>query len=57
MLAHWTGLSHAPPSHTPEFEIWDTERREIEHEVELQLAATRLSVEGLEQAWENWQAF
>ena len=47
-------LPSPPPEHTPEYDQWDRCRKEIEQEVDLNLAETRLSVEGLDAAWENW---
>lgn len=48
-------LGPAPPEGTAEYEEWEKSKKEVESEVELRLAETRLSVEGLEESWEKWR--
>ena len=43
------------PADLTEQQEWDKRKKELESEVDLQLAETRLSVDGLEESWDQWQ--
>ena len=47
-------LGPAPALGTAEYEHWDRCKKNVEAEVDMTLAETRLSVEGLEDSWDKW---
>ena len=47
-------LGSAPPLGTEQYAEWEKCKKEVDNEIDMSLSETRLSVEGLEEAWEQW---
>lgn len=54
VMCNLAELGPAPPLGTAEYEHWDRCKKNVEAEVDMTLAETRLTVEGLEESWDKW---